>query len=131
MNFATTSTWTDVNPDESVSMIAATKVNGTRVYNAAGEQLGSIHDLMLNKLNGRVTYAVLSFGGFLGIGERYHPIPWNQLKYSEKHVAYIVNLDKRQLDEAPSYVISDVPDWDSPNYRSGIDSYYGAQPIAL
>lgn len=124
MNFAESSTRTDIGAHDTVSLIAASKVNGTNVYDAAGELRGSIHDVMLNKLNGRVTYAVLSFGGFLGIGEKYHPLPWNQLKYSEQHGGYIVNLDKKLLERAPSYGPSDAPNWDSPTYRGGIDSYW-------
>jgi hypothetical protein len=65
----------DLGARETRSLIAASKVNGTSVYNVAGESIGTIHDVMLNKLNGRVAYAVLSFGGFLGIGEKYHPSP--------------------------------------------------------
>jgi sporulation protein YlmC with PRC-barrel domain len=56
-------------------MIAASKVNGTSVYNAAGEKLGSVYDVMLDKISGHAEYAILSFGGFLGIGEKYHPLP--------------------------------------------------------
>jgi len=63
-------------------LIAASKVNGTSVYNTAGESLGSVHDVMLDKASGKADYAILSFGGFLGIGERYHPLPWNQLTYA-------------------------------------------------
>lgn len=109
---------------ETLGMIAASKVNGTKVYNKAGKSLGSVYDLMLDKRSGHVIYAVMSFGGFLGIGEKYHPLPWDQLVYSTTHDGYVVNLDKRILENAPSYGISDMPDWSSPKYRSGIDEYY-------
>jgi sporulation protein YlmC with PRC-barrel domain len=109
---------------ETLGIIAASKVNGTKVYNQAGEALGSIYDLMLDKQSGHVTYAVMSFGGFLGIGEKYHPLPWDQLTYSTAQDGYVVNLDKRILENAPSYGMSDLPDWSSPTYRSGIDEYY-------
>src|ERR1700761_5512972 len=98
---------------ETMTMIAASKVNGTKVCNAAGESLGSIHDVMLDKQSGHVTYAVMSFGGFLGIGEKYHPLPWHQLTYNRTYDAYVVNLDKRTLENAPSYSTSDVFDWSS------------------
>src|SRR5271157_4713362 len=62
-------------------LIAASKVNGTTVYNRAGEKLGSIYDVMLAKGSGKAEYAVMSFGGFLGIGDRYHPLPWDALTY--------------------------------------------------
>jgi sporulation protein YlmC with PRC-barrel domain len=67
--------------DTSGRLIAASKVNGTSVYNRAGEKLGSVYDVMLEKVSGRAEYAILSFGGFLGIGEKYHPLPWNVLTY--------------------------------------------------
>lgn len=106
------------------TMIAASRVNGTKVYNPAGESLGSIYDLMLDKQSGHVNYAVMSFGGFLGIGEKYHPLPWSELTYNTAYDGYVVNLDKRILENAPSYGTSDIPDWSSPKYRTSIDAYY-------
>lgn len=112
------------NQKETPTMIAASKVNGSRVCNAAGEALGAIHDVMLDKQSGHVTYAVMSFGGFLGIGEKYHPLPWHKLTYNEAYDAYVVNLDKRTLEAAPSYGTSEVFDWSA--NRHNIDEYYGA-----
>jgi sporulation protein YlmC with PRC-barrel domain len=112
------------NQKETPTMIAASKVSGARVCNPTGESLGSIHDVMLDKRSGHVTYAVMSFGGFLGIGEKYHPLPWHQLTYNEAYDAYVVNLDKRMLEAAPSYGTSEVFDWSS--NRRNIDDYYGA-----
>jgi sporulation protein YlmC with PRC-barrel domain len=129
MSYSKSAPTGDVGARETVSLIAASKVDGTAVYNSQGESLGHIHEVMLNKLNGKVTYAVLSFGGFLGIGEKYHPLPWEQLTYNESYGGYVVNLDKRRLEGAPSYGVSDVPDWDSPTYRGSIDGYYGNGPI--
>ena len=114
---------------ETPSMIAASKVNGTRVCNTAGESLGSIHDLMLDKRSGHVTYAVMSFGGFLGIGEKYHPLPWDQLTYNEGYDAYTVDLDKRVLEGAPSYGPSESFDWS--RSRQDIDQYYGLRQPPL
>jgi sporulation protein YlmC with PRC-barrel domain len=112
---------------ETSTMIAASKVNGTKVYNNAGEALGSIYDLMLDKQSGQVNYAIMSFGGFLGIGEKYHPLPWSELTFSTANDGYVVNLDKRSLENAPSFGTADVPDWSSPTYRTGIDDYYRAR----
>jgi hypothetical protein len=67
--------------DETSTLISSDKVEGTAVYNREGEKLGSIHTLMIDKMSGKVAYAVMSFGGFLGIGDRYHPLPWNVLDY--------------------------------------------------
>nr|WP_295740758.1 PRC-barrel domain-containing protein [uncultured Acidocella sp.] len=110
---------------ETMSLIAASKVNFTNVYGVDGEKIGSIYDVMIDKMSGRVAYAVLSFGGFLGIGEKYHPLPWNQLKYSEQHGGYIINLSRDVLEGAPAYAEADMPDWSQPGYRGQIDDYYG------
>jgi sporulation protein YlmC with PRC-barrel domain len=110
--------------NEDRSLIAASKVNGTYVYNAAGENLGSIYDVMIDKRSGQVAYAIMSFGGFLGMGDSYHPLPWNQLKYDVNKGGYLVNLDKRQLQNAPSYTSSTTPDWDDRAYGRSVNDYY-------
>ncbi len=83
-------------------LIAASKVNGTSVYNEAGEKLGSVYDVILNKASGRTEYAIMSFGGFLGIGDSYHPLPWQAMRYDERQGGYVVNLDRSRLEGAPS-----------------------------
>jgi sporulation protein YlmC with PRC-barrel domain len=88
---------------ETHELISAEKVIGTSVYNANGDDLGSIHDLMIDKRGGRVAYAVMSFGGFLGIGEKYHPLPWHVLTYDEDKGGYNVGLSADQLRNAPTY----------------------------
>lgn len=105
--------------------IEASRVEGTSVYNRAGEHLGSIHDVVLGKRDGRVKYAIMSFGGFLGIGEEYHPLPWDQLDYDENRGGYIVDLDKDRLEGAPHYATSNRPDWNDPQYGRSVDDYYG------
>src|SRR5436190_23049804 len=67
--------------DETASLISAGKVQGTNVYNTQGERLGELYDVMIDKRSGRIAYAVMSFGGILGMGNNYHPLPWNTLKY--------------------------------------------------
>ncbi len=114
----------DVATDETGSLIAASKVNGTSVYNTQGESLGSIYDVMIDKISGQVSYAVMSFGGFLGLGEDYHPLPWSMLHYDTNQGGYVVNLDKESLEGAPTYRDSDEVRWDDPEYTRGIDDYY-------
>jgi sporulation protein YlmC with PRC-barrel domain len=109
-------------------LIAASQVNGTNVYNLAGEKLGSIYDVMLAKGSGKAEYAVMSFGGFLGIGEKYHPLPWNVLTYSPEHDGYVVDLDRHRLEGAPSYAADETGSWDDPAYGRRITDYY-AQPL--
>jgi hypothetical protein len=107
------------------SLIAAEKVKGTNVYNADGETLGSIDDIMIDKVSGKAIYAVMSFGGFLGIGEKYHPLPWSTLHYDETKGGYLVNLDKQKLEGAPTYGMDEDFQW-SPDYGRRVDEYYGA-----
>ena len=110
--------------DETGSLIAASKVNGTTVYNSQGESLGSIYDVMIDKRSGEVAYAVMSFGGFLGMGEDYHPLPWSMLTYDTEQGGYVVNLDKDSLEGAPRYNEADEARWDDPEYTGSIDDFY-------
>jgi sporulation protein YlmC with PRC-barrel domain len=104
--------------------IAASQVNGTSVYNTAGEKLGSVYDVILDKQSGKAEYAILSFGGFLGIGDQYHPLPWDQLTYDTALDGYVVNLDRRRLEGAPVYAADEMGNWDDLRGRD-IDAYYG------
>ncbi len=121
----------DLGHRETRQLIAASKVKGTNVYDTQGDALGSIYDVMLNKRQGAVAYAVLSFGGFLGIGDKYHALPWNKLQYSEDLGGYIVDVDKTTLDAAPAYSESDAPDWSTPDYGNRIDEYYARSPVLV
>ena len=107
------------------TLIAADKVKGTNVYNLAGDKLGSVEDIMVDKVSGRAIYAVMSFGGFLGMGEKHHPLPWATLKYDAKKGGYVVNLDKKQLEGAPNYDRRSEFKW-TPDYGRKVDSYYKA-----
>jgi sporulation protein YlmC with PRC-barrel domain len=101
-------------------LVAASKVNGTAVYDMRGERLGSVEDIMIDKVGGQVNYAVLSFGGFLGIGSEYYPIPWRELDYDTCLGGFRVDIAKETLDRAPKYGRdSSWSAWDT------VDSYYG------
>ena len=113
---------------ETGNLIASEKVEGTNVYNTAGDTLGAIHDLMIDKATGKVAYALMAFGGFLGIGNRYHPLPWSLLKYDTKLAGYVVNLDKRQLEGGPAYDVGTEPAWGARSYEGKIHDYYGVGP---
>ena len=112
--------------NEAHSCISADKVEGTAVYNTAGEKLGSIDNVMIDKRSGRVVYAVMSFGGFLGIGERYHPLPWSVLQYDTGKGGYVVNLTREQLEGAPTYAENETPNYDDPVWGRKVYDYYGA-----
>ncbi len=110
--------------DETHRLIASNKVEGTAVYSPDGESIGSVHNFMVDKVSGKVSYAVLSFGGFLGIGERYHPLPWEALKYDPDFGGYVVNVTRDQLEGAPSYAREDDP-WSDPKYGTRVHGHYG------
>jgi sporulation protein YlmC with PRC-barrel domain len=115
----------DVTKITSGSLIAAEKVNGTDVYNMDGDKLGTVDDIMLDKISGKAIYAVMSFGGFLGMGEKQHPLPWSSLTYDESKGGYVVNLDKKRLENAPTLDRDEDFEW-TPDYGRSIDKYYGA-----
>jgi hypothetical protein len=117
--------------DETDRLISSDKVVGTAVYNPQGEHLGSVYNLMVDKISGQVAYAVMSFGGFLGIGESYHPLPWRLLKYDVRQGGYVVDLDRRRLEGAPSYTASSLPSWSDRTYGHRVDEYYGVPPYSF
>ena len=104
------------------TLIAAEKVEGTDVYNPQGDKLGTVDDIMLDKVSGKAIYAIMSFGGFLGIGEKYHPLPWSTLRYDETKGGYVVNLDEKMLEDAPAYGAHEDFQW-TPDYGRSVDSY--------
>jgi hypothetical protein len=110
--------------DTSGRWIAASKVNDTSVYNTAGDKLGSVYDVMLNKISGQAEYALMSFGGFLGIGEKYHPLPWRELKYDTSLGGYVVGLSRERLESAPAYSVEEMARWDD-TWDRRIGDYYG------
>jgi sporulation protein YlmC with PRC-barrel domain len=89
--------------DETRDLIASDKVEGTAVYDRKGERLGSVYNFMVGKRSGRVAYAVMSFGGWLGMGESYHPIPWDTLTYDTDLGGYVVGLTRERLRNAPNH----------------------------
>lgn len=104
-------------------LIAGGKVSGTEVYSLEDEHIGRIEDVMLDKPTGRVVYAVLSFGGFMGLGSKHYPLPWDMLRYDTRLGGYVVKLNKARLDRAP------VAEEGWQDRRSSIDDYW-AMPAA-
>jgi sporulation protein YlmC with PRC-barrel domain len=110
--------------DSKHHLIASDRVEGTAVLDRDGVKIGTIQRVMIDKLSGKVAYAVMSFGGFLGIGEKYHPIPWEVLNYNEEEGAYVVDLDRDTLEKAPAYDRGEEPDWSDRTYGERIRTYY-------
>ena len=117
-------TQTEIATDETNRLIASNKVEGTTVYNAQSEKLGSIYNFMVEKRSGKVEYAVLQFGGVFGLGSDYYPLPWDVLTYDTDQGGYVVNLDKSVLEKAPRYASDSEPAFDR-NYGREVYSYYG------
>ena len=112
---------------ETASLIGSDKVEGTAVYGADDKRIGDIQRVMIDKISGKVAYAVLSFGGFLGLGEDYYPVPWSTLKYDTNLGGYRVNLTADKLKNAPKYTESTGWNWSRENDRKVYD-YYQTPP---
>jgi sporulation protein YlmC with PRC-barrel domain len=114
---------------EGVNSYRGSKLIGDDVENAQGEDLGKIEDIVFDRHDGRMTYAVLSFGGFLGLGEKYFAIPWNALttKAGEENTL-ILNVDKERLKNAPGFDKNHWPNMADRTWGQEIHTYYGTQP---
>jgi hypothetical protein len=113
---------------ETGTLIASNKVEGTPVFRSNGDRVGQIDWLMIEKISGKVAYAVMSFGGFMGIGEDYYPLPWNLLTYSPQLGGYEVNVTEDQLKNAPRYSQHESWDWNDPARGQRVYDYYGVAP---
>lgn len=114
-----------IDNDETHRLIASDKVEGTAVYNRAGERLGTISNFMVNKRSGQAEYAVMNYGGLFGMGGDRYPLPWNVLTYDTTQGGYVVDLDKAQLEGGPRYSESNEPAYDE-RYGREVHAYYGA-----
>ena len=110
--------------DETSRLIASNKVEGTAVYGSDGARLGSIYNFMVNKYSGRVEYAVMTYGGFLGMGTRYYPLPWQTLTYDTDRGGYRIAMREQDLRDAPSFDRNSEPRFDE-NYSERVHSWYG------
>ena len=118
----------DVSNRETSSLIGSDKVEGTAVYGADQNKIGTVQRVMIDKLSGKVAYAVISFGGFLGVGEDYYPVPWSTLKYDTNLGGYVTGVTAESLKGAPSYSRSSDWEWSRDNDRR-VYQYYKAEPF--
>jgi hypothetical protein len=109
-------------------LISSRRVEGTPVFNADEQRLGTIHSVMIDKRSGKVAYAVLSVGGFLGIGAHVHPVPWDVLTYDVDLDGYVVNLTREQLREAPTMRLDEADRPRGRDYDEEVSGYYGKLP---
>jgi hypothetical protein len=111
------------------SAISATKVIGTPVRNLAGRKIGHIEDIVLDKLSNNILFAVVGFGGFLDIGEKFHPLPWGALDYRPDDGSYIVAYTKEQLEAAPADSLDALTEGDAMAFRNRVVDYYAPRTM--
>jgi sporulation protein YlmC with PRC-barrel domain len=108
--------------------IRASRVIGTDVKDTKGEVIGKVEDLILDKTDNAIMFAVVGFGGFLGMGEKFHPLPWSSLDFDPELGAYIVPFTKEQLKAAPADTIKELTKGDGTFMRDRSYDYYKAEP---
>jgi sporulation protein YlmC with PRC-barrel domain len=106
-------------------VLSASTLNGDDVYNMKGEKLGSIKELMLDIENGKVCYAVLSFGGFLSLGEKLFAVPWSALKVDTKNKRFVMDVDEERLKNAPGFDADNWPNMADTTWEKSVHAYYG------
>src|SRR4029079_8216458 len=109
-------------------LIASDRVEGTAVRRPNGDMIGHIERLMIDKVTGKVSYAILSFGGFLGIGANLIPLPWGRLRYNTRFEAYELDIDDEELKRAPSFRADKDFDWGDRDKEAELHRYYGMPP---
>jgi hypothetical protein len=112
---------------ETGTLIGSDKVAGTYVYGPDDQAIGTIERVMIEKTSGQVSYAVLGFGGFLGIGNDHYPLPWNALKYDTNIEGSRIGITADQLNDAPKYATGSSWDWSEPGRCRSVDDYYGTR----
>jgi sporulation protein YlmC with PRC-barrel domain len=112
------------------SAILASRVKGTTVFNKSGDKIGHVEDLVLDKQSDRIMFAALGFGGVLGMGEKFYPVPWSVLDYSKEQGGYVVPLSSDQMEAAPAYQLADLTKHDGLGFddiRGRSYEYYNVQ----
>ena len=108
-------------------VLAASTLAGDSVKNSAGENLGKLDEIMIDIPSGRIAYAVLSFGGFLKMGNKLFAVPWNVLRVNEDEKCFILEVDKATLENAPGFDKDNWPDMADTSWQNMINSYYGTK----
>ncbi|HWV95754.1 MAG TPA: PRC-barrel domain-containing protein [Xanthobacteraceae bacterium] len=114
---------------EQGNLIGSDKVEGTNVYSADGEKIGAIERVMIDKVSGKVSYAVLGFGGFLGLGNDHYPLPWQSLKYNTDLGGYQTMVPADQIKSAPKYASDNDWNWSDPGRTRAVNDYYGVPMV--
>jgi len=109
---------------KNLNIVKASEVIGVKVQNKAGEHMGEITEVVIDKTQGKINYLVLDFGGVLGFGNKFFAMPWGLFTYNTDKDCFIINIDKERLKNAPGFDKSDWPDFSLPEYISSITEYY-------
>jgi sporulation protein YlmC with PRC-barrel domain len=122
-------TGTDIGEGKQIRrVLSASSLNGDRVRNSGGEDLGTLKEIMIDLESGRIAYGVLSVGGFLGMGDKLFAIPWSSFKVDEYNKELILSVDKETLKNAPGFDKDNWPDFADPSMGEQIYSHYGQRP---
>ncbi len=108
------------------NLISSENVEGTAVYDPNGNKIGQIDHLMIDKVSGVIRYAIMTFGGFLGIGEGEHPLPWKAFKYDTNLGGYVTNVSEEQLKNAPEY--NEQSSWSDRDWEERLHQHFGSRP---
>lgn len=119
-------TATSTTPAQGHTLIGSDRVEGTNVYSPDGTKIGSIKRLMIEKVSGKVAYAVMSFGGFLGLGGEEYTIPWSKLDYDMNLGGYRTDITEEQLRGSPAFYRDQAYDWNDRNRERELHDYWGA-----
>jgi len=126
MNSASDTDWSNGGPGPRI--MAADTLEGDKVFNNAGDELGEITNIMIDVPNGRVAYAVLSFGGFLGMGNKLFAVPWDVLQLDTESKCFVLDVDREKLEGAPGFDKDHWPSMADQRWATDIHSYYGSRP---
>src|SRR5438270_13869726 len=110
------------------SVMSASTLTGDKVVNTRGDDLGKIDEIMIDIPSGRIAYAVLSFGGFLGLGDKLFAIPWSALNLDASAKTFVLNVSRELLEQAPGFDKKNWPDMSDPAWGAQIYAYYGSRP---
>ena len=121
MNSAMTQPTNNLN---AAALLSASSITGDEVCNMKDEKLGKIHEVMLDMSEGKIRYAVLAAGGFLGIGERFFAVPWKALTLNKKDKNFMLDVDVERLKKAPGFDKDNWPNMADPSWNSSVESYY-------
>lgn len=116
---------------QSARLISSSRVEGTPVYNLDGEKLGTVDSMMIDRDTGHVAYAVIAFGGFLGMGGKRHPMPWKTMVYDKVREGYVVSLSREELEAAPNMEADEFARLDDRDYEETVYTHYKAEPYWL